>query len=85
MNLYLSQWSGAGLIDVTLKALLVVALAGCFAALLRKAAASTRHAIWLATIVLLITLPIAAVALPRLSLPLLPAKPINMTGVGADG
>ena len=40
--------------------------------------ASTRHAVWLAAIVLLITLPIAAVALPQLSLPLLLARPMDM-------
>jgi len=78
MNVYLPQWSGVGLIDVTLKALLIVVLAACIAAFLRKAAASTRHAVWLAAVVVLITLPIAAVMLPQLSLPLLPANPMDM-------
>ncbi len=62
MNLCFSRLSGAGLVDMTLKALLVVAIAGCFNTMLRRAAASTRHAIWLAAIALLITLPLAAVA-----------------------
>ncbi len=75
MNLFLSQLDGAVLIDAMLKTLLVVALAGFFAAMLRKRAASTRHAIWLAATVVLITLPMAAVVMPQLSLPLLPAEP----------
>jgi len=79
MRLYLSQFAGAALIDVTLKALLAVALTGLFAALLRKTAASTRHAIWLTATVMLLTLPIAGLALPQLSLPLLPAEPIGTT------
>ena len=74
MSLLLSQFAGLGLVDVTLKALLVIGLASLLAVGLRKVAASTRHAIWLAAIVLLITLPIAAVILPQLSLPLLPAE-----------
>jgi beta-lactamase regulating signal transducer with metallopeptidase domain len=76
MRLYLSHLAGAALVDVTLKALLAVVIAGFVAALLRKTAASTRHAIWLTSTVILLTLPIAAVALPQLSLPLLPAEPI---------
>ncbi len=79
MSLLLWQLDGAALIDAALKALLVVALAGFFTAVLRKRAASTRHAIWLAATVLLITLPIAAAVMPRLSLPLLPAEPIVVT------
>jgi beta-lactamase regulating signal transducer with metallopeptidase domain len=80
MDLHLSQWSGAELIDVELKALLIFVLACCLAAMSRKAAASTRHAIWLAAIVLLITLPIAGLALPEFSLPLLPSTPIDVDG-----
>ena len=53
MNPYPSQFAGAALVDVTLKALLTVALAGLVAAVLRRATASTRHMIWLtATVVL---------------------------------
>ena len=69
MSLFFSQLDGAALFDALLKALLVVALAAFFAAVLRKRAASTRHAIWLAATVLLITLPMAAVVMPPLSLP----------------
>ncbi len=76
MNLHPPEWLGSGLIEVTLKALLVVVVAGCLTVALRKATASRRHAIWLAAIVLLITLPIAAFTLPQFSLPLLPAEPI---------
>ncbi len=79
MRMYLSQFAGAALIDVTLKALLAVALAGLFAAVLRKTTGSTRHAIWLTATVMLVTLPIAGVALPQLSLPLLPAEPVAAT------
>ena len=79
MNLYLPQFAGAALVDVTLKALLTVALAGLVAAVLRRTAASTRHVIWLTATVVLVALPIAAIALPQFSLPLLPAKPIATT------
>jgi len=79
MRMYLSQFAGAALVDVTLKALLAVVIAGFFAAVLRKTAASTRHAIWLTGTVMLLTLPIAGVALPQLPLPLLPAEPFGAT------
>ena len=76
MRLCLSQFFQTPLVDMTLRALVAVAIAGLLAALVRNAAASVRHAIWLAATVVLVTLPIAIFTLPQFPLPLLPAEPI---------
>ena len=80
-----SSWSGHTLVVLTFKALLVIALAACFAWVFRRAAASRRHAGWLAATVLLVTLPIATVALPKWALPLLPAESIETVDRAATG
>ena len=58
MQLYLSHFVGAAMVDVTFKALLAVAIAGFVVTMLRRTTASTRHAIWLTATVMLVTLAI---------------------------
>ncbi len=52
------------LVDVSLRATLVLACAGGLAVALRKASAAHRHTIWLAAIVGVLALPLLAFALP---------------------
>lgn len=54
-------------------AIVIVLVAICVAAF-RKASATTRHALWLSAIALLIVMPMATIALPSVSIPVLPPR-----------
>lgn len=62
-------------LELIAKTVIVIALVAAFAAALRKAPATTRHALWLTAVALLVVMPLAAAALPELSIPVLPAPP----------
>lgn len=70
----------AFLVDVALKAALVLALAGALAALLRKAAAATRHLVWTLALCSVLVLPVLSVVMP--SWHVLPNWPAVIERVG---
>ncbi|MFN7929842.1 MAG: M56 family metallopeptidase [Blastocatellia bacterium] len=61
------------LLEVTLKATLILALAGLLNVLLRQASATARHLVWSLALGALLVLPLLASLLPGLRVPILPA------------
>ena len=61
-----AAWGTALLIDVSLRALVLVALAGLVCYLLRRSSAAARHATWMLTLGALICLPLLRTLMPAL-------------------
>jgi len=57
-------------VDILVKTSFILTGAALLAALLRKASAATRHAVWVLAIASTLLLPLAALLIPRLELPL---------------
>src|SRR5215510_2566941 len=69
-----SPLSMAGfLLNIWLKATLLLGAAGILAVILRKSPASTRHLVWSIALLALLTLPALSILVPPLNVPLLPA------------
>jgi bla regulator protein blaR1 len=66
------QWL-ALLLDVSVKGILVLALAGMALSLGRRCAAAVRHLVWSLALLGLAAMPLLTLALPQLSVPILPA------------
>lgn len=64
---------GQLLLEVLLKATIVLTAAGLLAVLLRRAAATTRHLVWSLALGALLVLPLLSLFLPVLRVPILPA------------
>ena len=62
------------LLDVSLKSAAVLALAAIVCAILHRRSAAVRHRIWFSAVIVSLLVPAAALVLPRLSLPILPAS-----------
>ena len=60
------------LLDVSLKGVLILFMAGMIAYALRRRSAATRHCIWFAAIISLLILPVLTASLPAWNVPLLP-------------
>lgn len=61
------------LLDVSLKATLLLAMAGLFSLTLRRTSASVRHLFWSVVVISLLALPILSLALPNWRVPVLPS------------
>ncbi|HYE72403.1 MAG TPA: M56 family metallopeptidase, partial [Blastocatellia bacterium] len=61
------------LLDVSLKATLLLVMAGLFSLTLRHASASMRHLFWSVVVISLLALPILSLALPNWRVPVLPS------------
>lgn len=74
------------LLEVTLKATIVLATVGLLGVLLRRASATTRHLVWSLALGGLLVLPVLAYLLPVWRVPVLPAAkaPVLVTPVAAE-
>jgi len=81
MNLssILTALSWADLLSWFLRMTLITAIGASVLALLRRASASTRHLVAMATLLSVVALPLASVLLPRVTLPILPARQPSIT------
>jgi len=61
------------LLDVTIKGLVILLVAGAVAAFLRRRSAAARHMVWSVAALCLLALPVLSTALPHWPLPVLPA------------
>ncbi len=66
--------AAALLLSLALKGALVLSLAFVVVALMRRASAAARHAVWTAALAAALVLPVLAVAVPGWQVPLLPAQ-----------
>ena len=61
------------MLDVAVKAFVLIAVAGLITLLLRRASAAMRHLAWTLALVSLVLLPVLSITMPQLQIPILPA------------
>ncbi len=72
MALETVRWVLLGVIDMTLRGAVVLAVCAATVVALRRSSAALRHAVWSSGLIAMAALPLAAVLLPALRVPLLP-------------
>ena len=66
-------------LNIIAKTSVILFSAALFSIMLRRASASTRHAVWLLAIVSALLLPLAAILTPQLEWPVLPQGVTTVT------